>query len=51
MASFADVLDVADAEAIHAYVLARAHQSPTWLQRVAGFAAQHVCVPISLVTD
>ena len=51
MASFADVLDVAAAEAIHAYVLERAHQSPTLLQRVAGFAAQHVCIPISLVTD
>ena len=46
MASFADVLAPADADAIHAYVIAQAHHEPGWLERAAEWLAlQGACVP------
>jgi quinohemoprotein ethanol dehydrogenase len=46
MASFADLLTPADAEAIHAYVIAQAHRQPGWLERAAEWLVeQGACVP------
>jgi quinohemoprotein ethanol dehydrogenase len=51
MASFADVLNEKDAEAIHAYVVARALHEPHLLQRAALWLSQHVCIPASWAAD
>jgi len=51
MASFADVLDVDGAEAIHTYVISRALHEPTLLESVASFVGQYACVPVEWMTD
>ncbi len=52
MASFADLLDVEDAEAIRAYVISRAIHEPNLLQRLAeALVEAGVCLPASWVTD
>ncbi len=46
MASFADMLTPADADAIQAFVIAQAHHEPGWLERAAEWLAEGgVCVP------
>jgi len=50
MASFADVLGPADAEAIQAYVISQAHREPSWLESTATWLTQHgACLPASWV--
>ena len=52
MASFADVLGPADAEAIQAYVLAEAHREPGWLERAAAWLTERgACIPASWAAD
>jgi quinohemoprotein ethanol dehydrogenase len=51
MASFADLLDEADARAIHAYVVAQAGREPTLVDRIFGWARENLCVPTSWVAD
>ena len=51
MASFADVLSVDDAAAIHAYVIERAHATDGWLEGLLRWAGRHACVPIAWVVD
>jgi len=51
MASFADVLDAADADAIHTYVVSRALHEPTLLESVATFVGKYACVPVEWMTD
>lgn len=51
MASFADALSLADAEAVHAYVIQRALAEPTLAERLVGWASEHACVPASWLTD
>jgi hypothetical protein len=52
MASFADVLAPADAEAIQAYVIAQAHREPSRLESAARWLyEQGACLPASWVAD
>ena len=51
MASFADALSLADAEAVHAYVIQRALAEPTLAERLVSWAIEHACVPASWFTD
>jgi quinohemoprotein ethanol dehydrogenase len=52
MASFADVLLPADAEAIQTYVIAQAHREPSWLESAAAWLGAHgACVPAAWVAD
>jgi len=51
MASYADRLDVADSEAIHAYVVQRAVKDPDPLAKLAHWAGQYLCMPSSWMTD
>ncbi len=51
MASFALDLSVAESNAIHAYVIERAHAADGWLESFLRWAGRHVCVPIPLVVD
>ncbi len=51
MPSFADHLDETDAEAIRAYVIARATADPTLLSRVLRLAGQYTCIPSEWMTD
>ncbi|MCG8591907.1 MAG: PQQ-dependent dehydrogenase, methanol/ethanol family [Proteobacteria bacterium] len=51
MASFADVLNAADARAIHAYVIARARHEPGFWERLAGWFGRHACVPARWLAD
>jgi PQQ-dependent dehydrogenase (methanol/ethanol family) len=52
MASFADLLGPADAEAIQAYVIAQAHREPTFLESAAEWlVARGACLPASWVAD
>ncbi len=51
MASFSDVLDEPDAEAIHAYVVSRALHEPDVLQRLARWLGEYLCLPASWVAD
>jgi PQQ-dependent dehydrogenase (methanol/ethanol family) len=51
MASFADVLDESDADAIQAYVVSRTLHEPTGLERIADWASQWACVPASWLAD
>jgi quinohemoprotein ethanol dehydrogenase len=52
MASFADVLGPADAEAIQAYVIAQAHREPTWLESAAVWLTQQgACIPAAWTAD
>jgi quinohemoprotein ethanol dehydrogenase len=52
MASFADVIGPADAEAIQAFVIAQAHREPSWLESTAYWLTQQgACLPASWVAD
>jgi len=51
MASFADQLDKEESEAIHAYVIERAHAADGWLEGLVRWAVQYGCVPVSWVVD
>ncbi len=52
MASFADVVTAADAEAIQAYVIAQAHREPSWVESAARWLyEQGACLPASWVAD
>ncbi len=51
MASFADALTPADAEAIHAYVIQRALAEPNLPQRLLRWATHHACIPARWLTD
>jgi quinohemoprotein ethanol dehydrogenase len=52
MASFADLLAPADAEAIQAYVIAQAHREPSWLESAASWlGARGACVPAAWIAD
>jgi quinohemoprotein ethanol dehydrogenase len=52
MASFADVIGPAEAEAIRAFVLAQAHREPTWLESAAAWlTARGACLPAAWVAD
>jgi len=45
MASFADQLTRADSDAIHAYVISRAHHRPSALERLARWVGGYACIP------
>jgi quinohemoprotein ethanol dehydrogenase len=51
MASFADLLQPADAQAIQVYVAARAHYEPGFLERAVSWAARNACIPTRWATD
>jgi quinohemoprotein ethanol dehydrogenase len=52
MASFADVITRADAEAIQAYVIAQAHREPSWLESAAAWLAERgACIPAAWAAD
>jgi quinohemoprotein ethanol dehydrogenase len=51
MAGFADVLDAQDARDIQVYVVSRALHELGWMERLARFAGQHVCVPAEWIAD
>jgi mono/diheme cytochrome c family protein len=51
MAGFGDLLDAADAHAIHAYVVTEAHREPGWIDLAMGWARENLCVPVSWVAD
>jgi mono/diheme cytochrome c family protein len=51
MPSFADRLDADDAQAIRAWVVARAHRRPGLLERAARFAGRYVCLPAHWLAD
>jgi quinohemoprotein ethanol dehydrogenase len=51
MASFADLLDRDEAEAIHAYVIERATRTPGWRERAIDAALSAVCLPASWAAD
>lgn len=51
MASFADLLDSDDAQAIHAYVIERAHHEPGLLEQTVSWISRNACLPVSLITD
>ena len=51
MASFADVLSVEESDAIHAYVIERAHAADGWKEAFLRWAGEWACVPIAWVVD
>jgi quinohemoprotein ethanol dehydrogenase len=51
MASFADVVTPEDADAIMAYVAARAHREPGWMEWLGHMAAGRVQVPAYWLSD
>jgi quinohemoprotein ethanol dehydrogenase len=51
MASFADVLLPADAEAIHAYVVDRAHHASDLVERAADWFGRTSCIPVTWMVD
>jgi PQQ-dependent dehydrogenase (methanol/ethanol family) len=51
MASFAHRLNAADAQAVHAYVIARAHHEPDLLMRLANWLGRYACIPVGWLTD
>jgi quinohemoprotein ethanol dehydrogenase len=51
MAGFADRLDRADAQAIHAFVLDRAMAETSLVERAHSFAMDNLCMPASLLAD
>jgi quinohemoprotein ethanol dehydrogenase len=51
MASFADQLNVKQSDAIHAYVIERAHAADGWLEALLRLTGQYACVPITWVVD
>jgi len=51
MASFADQLNTPESEAIHAYVIERAHAADGWIEGFLRWMGQHVCIPIDWVAD
>jgi len=51
MASFGDQLSVAESDAIHAYVIDRAHAVGGWQETLLRWAGEYVCVPIDWVVD
>ena len=51
MASFADQLSVEESEAVHAYVIERAHAADGWVEGFLRWVGQYVCVPIAWVVD
>ncbi len=51
MASFADVVDAADAAALHAYVVSRALHEPNLPQRLASWFARNACIPARWLAD
>ncbi len=51
MASFADLIDKAESDAIHSYVIAEAHRKPSLLDRVFEWGRSNVCIPTSWVAN
>ncbi len=51
MASFADQLDLQESDAIHAYVIERAHAADGWFEGFLGWAGKYACIPIGWVVD
>jgi len=51
MASFADQLDLPESEAIHAYVIERAHAADGWFEGFLRQVGKYACVPIAWVVD
>ena len=51
MASFADQLSPEESDAIHAYVIERAHAADGWLEMFLRWASQYACIPIQWVVD
>ena len=51
MASFADALTREESDAIHAYVIERAHAADGWQEAFLRFVGQHMCVPVTWVVD
>ena len=51
MASFADQLTIEQSDAIHAYVIERAHAADGWLEAIIRAAGGLTCVPINWVAD
>ena len=51
MPGFADALSEEDARAIQAYVLDRAWREESFIEQALELAAEHVCVPVSWITD
>jgi quinohemoprotein ethanol dehydrogenase len=51
MASFADQLSVAESDAIHAYVIERAHAADGVLEGLLRWVSRYACVPIAWVVD
>jgi len=51
MASFADRLDADDAQAIRAWVIARAHRRPSLAERLVRSVGRYVCMPASWIAD
>jgi hypothetical protein len=51
MASFADQLSVGESDAIHAYVIERAHAADGWIEGLLRWVGQYACVPITWVVD
>ena len=51
MASFADQLNAKESDAIHAYVIERAHAADGFLEALLRLTGQYVCIPITWVVD
>jgi PQQ-dependent dehydrogenase (methanol/ethanol family) len=51
MASFAGVLDAADADAIQAYVIAQALREPTLLESSARWLSKRICLPAAWIAN
>ncbi|MBW2695985.1 MAG: PQQ-dependent dehydrogenase, methanol/ethanol family [Deltaproteobacteria bacterium] len=51
MASFADQLSLEESDAIHAYVIERAHAADGWIEGLLRWVGQYACVPITWVVD
>ena len=51
MASFADQLGVEESDAVHAYVIERAHAADGWIEALLRWTGKHVCIPIDWVAD
>jgi quinohemoprotein ethanol dehydrogenase len=51
MASFADQLSVDESDAIHAYVIERAHAADGWMEGLLRWVSRYACVPIAWVVD
>jgi hypothetical protein len=51
MASFADQLSMAESDAIHAYVIERAHAADGFVEGLLRWVGQYACVPVAWVVD